>query len=392
MKIMTKKEFQNGMNSIPVNYETKEEVWSRLCEKQLQEANGFSVRKIMKKNKNGGKFSLWKTWSPVVAVLMLCVILIPGIVYADEIVNYFQGHLSQSPELASHVNQGVFQDGDEHVSMEVCELLSDGYAACMTVKYTAHDKKGREWLFGDTFQDVPPMYREEMHSFNLEDVLYIFPSEEERENEIWASVSYDTQEIEQEQTKTSRVFSLEYNLDDKGSNRLLMTYPLYGKSRKKTLTVKNPLKTYTYALTGACRSTNYTPKYLRLSKIKYVVYGENHGVYQKSGPNYIMASDEDIDSATLYFDNDSTLDLIGNGPGYSFMGAIDPDPSNHYMDLSVLSGEFYVQDEWISYEDTENWYDREDLEERIDHRLAIDPENVQKLEINGDVYMLDRVD
>lgn len=49
MKIMTKKEFQNGMNSIPVNYETKEEVWSRLCEKQLQEANGFSVRTIMKK-------------------------------------------------------------------------------------------------------------------------------------------------------------------------------------------------------------------------------------------------------------------------------------------------------------------------------------------------------
>lgn len=124
---------------------------------------------------------------------------------------------------------------------------------------------------------------------------------------------------------------------------------LESKSKKKTLTIKKPLKTYTYALNGTCRNTNYTPKYLRLSKIKYIVYGENHGVYQKSRSNY-------------------------------------------HMDLSVLSGEFYDQAEWIPFKDTENWYDDDTLQERINHRLAIDPENVQKIEINGDVFTLDRVD
>lgn len=390
MKSMTKKEFQDGMNSILVDYESKEKVWSQLCEKQLQGERGFSLRKVFAGNKIGGKFSLWKAWTPVVVALLICVILVPGIVYADEIVNYFRGHLSQSPDLASNVNQGVFQDGNKHVSMEVCELLSDGYAACMTVKYTAFDKKGKEWLFGEIFQDVPPQYREEMHSFNLENVLHILP--EKNENGTWASASYSTREIEQEQTKTSRVFSLEYNLDDEGSNRIRMTYPFYGKSKKKTLTVKNPLKTYTYALAGTGRTSNYTPKYLRLSKIKYIVFGENHGVYQKNGSNYTMLSDEEIDSAKLYLKNNSALDLIENAPGYSFMGAIDPDLSNYYMDLSVLSGEFYDQAEWIPYEDTENWYGDDTLQERIDHRMTVDPEDVQKIEINGDVFTLDRVD
>lgn len=390
MRIMTKKEFQDGMNSIPVDGEKKERLWRRLCEKRLQRTDDFSRRLYFRVNQGRGKSSLWKKWVPVVAALLICVILIPGIVYADEIVNYFRGNLSQSPDLASNVNQNVFWDEDEHVSMEVCELLSDGYAACMTVKYTALDKKGKEWLFGETFQDVPSQFREEMHSFNIGDVLNIMP--EKRDKEPWAVAMLDTEEIEQEQTKTSRVFSLEYNLDDDGGNRICMTYPLYGKSRKKTLTVKNPLKTYTYALTGTARNANYTPKYLRLSKIKYVVYGKNHGVYQKSGSNYTTLCDEDIDSAKLYFKNDSTLDLIENAPSYSSMGAIDPNPSNYHMDLSVLSGGFYDQAEWISYEDTENWYDDDTLEERIDHRLAIAPEDVQKIEMNGDVFTLDRVD
>lgn len=132
--------------------------------------------------------------------------------------------------------------------------------------------------------------------------------------------------------------------------RLLNIRMLESKSKKKTLTIKKPLKTYTYALNGTCRNTNYTPKYLRLSKIKYIVYGDNHGVYQKSRSNYMMLSDEDIDSAKLYLKNDSTLDLIENAPGYSFMGAIDPDQSNYHMDLSVLSGEFYDQAEWTKLE------------------------------------------
>lgn len=396
MKIMTKKELQDGMNSIPVDYEKKEIVWNRICERQLQKTDGFSMRQFWGENTISGKFFLWKTWAPVVAVLLICVILIPGIVYADEIANYFRGHLSQNPDLASDVNQSVFQDGDKHVSMEVSELLSDGYLTCMTVKYTALDQKGKEWLFGEIFQDVPEMYREPMHSFNLDDVLSIVPIEEESENEIWASATVGTEEIEQEQTKTSRTFSLEYNMDNIGSKRYLLTYPLFGKSKKKALTVKNLLETYTYALDGECSNANYTPKYLRLSKIKFVVYGENHGVYQTYHQNHENVtetiSDEEIDSAVLHFKNRSPLDLIENEPQYFSMGAIDPDDSNCHMDLTVLSGGFYDPAEWIPYEDTENWYDRDDLEERIDHRLAIDPEDVQKIEINEDVYMLNRVE
>lgn len=296
----------------------KKKVWNRTCERQLQETDEFSRRQFFGGNKISGKFSLWKTWAPVVAALLICVILMPGIVYADEIVNYFRGHLSQSPDLASNVNQSVFQDGDKHVSMEVSDLLSDGYATCMTVKYTAHDKEGREWLFGDIFQDVSTMYQEPMHSFNLDDVLSIMPIEEESENVAWACATVGTKEIEQEQTKTSRTFSLEYNLDDEGSKRLLLIYPLFEQSKKKALTVKNLLETYTYALDGECGNANYTPKYLRLSKIKFVVYGENHRVYrtynQNEGIVTETTSDEEIDSAVLYFKNRSPLDLIENGP------------------------------------------------------------------------------
>lgn len=390
MRIMTKKEFRDGMDSIQVDGEKKEMLWSWLCEKQLQRTDDFSKGLHFRRNQGRDKFPLCKKWITVTAALLICVVFIPGAVYADEIVNYFRGHLSKSPELESNVSKGVFQDEDEHVSMEVCELLSDGYGACMTVKYTALDKKGQEWLFGEIFQDVPPQFREKMHSFNLEDVLHIMP--EENKNEPWAVATYTTEEIKGEQTKTSRVFSLGYNLDDEGDNRICMTYPLYGNSKKKTLTVKKTLKIYTYALAGTCRNANYTPKYLRLSKIKYVVYGKNHGVYQKSGSNYRMVCDECIDSAKLYLKNGSMLDLKENAPGYSSMGAINPNSSNCHMDLSVLSGEFYDKAEWISYEDTGNWYDCGTLEERVDHRLAINPEDVKKIEINGDVFMLDRVD
>lgn len=394
---MTKKEFRDGMNSIPVDYEKKKKVWNRICERQLQETDGFSRRQFWGGNKISGKFSLWKTWVPVVAALLICVILIPGIVYADEIVNYFRGHLSQSPELASNVNQSVFQDGDNHVSMEVSELLSDGYATCMTVKYTSHDQEGRELLFGETFQDVPPMYREPMHNFNLNDVLRIVPIEEESENKIWTSADFGTQEIEKEQTKTSRTFSLEYNMSNISSKRYLLTYPLFGKSKKKALMVKNLLKTYTYALDGEYSNANYTPKYLRISKIKFMVYGENHGIYQRTGSDTKMISEEEIDSATLYFKNRSPLDLIDNAVNYFYMGDIAPEDFNCNMDLLVLSGEFYDPAEWIPYEDAENWYDEDnygknDFEKRIDHRLAIDPEGVQKIEINGGLFTLNRVD
>nr|MDE6567205.1 DUF4179 domain-containing protein [Lachnospiraceae bacterium] len=372
-------------------------VWNRICERQLQETNGFSRRPFLGGNKISGKLSIWKTWAPVVAALLICVILIPGIVYADEIVNYFRGHLSQSPELASNVNQSVFQDGDNHVSMEVSELLSDGYATCMTVKYTAHDQEGREWLFGETFQDVPPMYRELMHNFNLENVLHIVPIEEDSENKIWTSADFGTQEIEKEQTKTSRTFSLEYNMSNISSKRYLLTYPLFGKSKKKALTVKNLLETYTYALDGEYSNANYTPKYLRISKIKFMVYGENHGVYQRTGSDTKLISEEEIDSATLYFKNRSPLDLIENAVNYFYMGDIVPEDFNCNMDLLVLSGGFYDPAEWIPYEGAENWYDEDNygknsFEKRIDHRLAIDPEDVQKIEINGGLFTLNRVD
>ena len=62
------------------------------------------------------------------------------------------------------------------------------------------------------------------------------------------------------------------------------------------------------------------------------------------------------------------------------------------IERNMQEYEFYDQAEWIPFKDTENWYDDDTLQERINHRLAIDPENVQKIEINGDVFTLDRVD
>lgn len=69
----------------------------------------------------------------------------------------------------------------------------------------------------------------------------------------------------------------------------------------------------------------------------------SHGVYRRTESVTETISDEEINSATLYFKNHSPLDLIENEPQYFSMGAIDP-------------------------------------------------EDVQKIEINGDVYMLNQVE
>lgn len=387
---MTKKEFQDGIDSIQVDGETREKLWSQLCEKQLQRGDDLGKKFYFPANQGRRRASLWKTWTPVAAVLLICVILIPGIVYADEIVNYFRGHLSQDPDLASDVNQSVFQDGDEHVSMEVCEWLSDGYASCMTVKYTALDKMGREWLFGETLKDASPDYRADQCLLTGE--LEMVPIGEDGE-ETLTSAFYGTKEIEEERTKTSRVFFLDYTANAVGSNRCRLTYPLFEKSSQKELTAKNLLKTYTYALDGECSSANYIPRYLRISKIGYVVYGENHGIYRRYEFGFESTSDEDIDSATLYFNNRAPLALLENAPAYGFLGAVtEPGESTCNMDLCVLYGEFDDPAEWIPFEDSKDSYDGDGLEIRIDHRLAIDPEDVQKLEINGDMYTLSRVD
>lgn len=399
---MTKKEFQDGMDTIQVDGEIKEQLWDRLCEQQLQRTERISGKAYISGNQGEElyrqKSFLRGAWTPVAAALLLCVILIPGIVYADEIVNYFQGHLSRNPKLASNVEQNVFQDGDEHVSMEVCELLSDGYAACMTVKYTALDKEGREWLFSDIFQDVPPMYRESLHSFNLDDVLCIAPIGKESKDDILQNGYYKTKEIEEERTKKSRMFSLEYGSNDTGSNHLLLRYPLIGASREKALTAKNILKTYIYALDGdgECNRVHFTPQYLRISAISYAVYGEEKGLYQNYDQDHMFVtertSNEDVTSAILHFKNRSSFDLLENDPNSSGMGFVSASDATCNMDFCLLRGSFYDQPAWIPFEDRENWYGRGDLEERIDHRLAIDPEDVQKLEINGDMYTLNRVD
>lgn len=209
-----------------------------------------------------------------VAAVLAAVILLTTAVFAGELTGLFDGFLTQRTPAAEYVRENVFEDDDEHIKVQVLELLSDEVTVHMIVRYEAMDEA----------------YLDQIEDLNWED-LYIFPFGDS------CNLSYGCIPLEDYSEDNARYYYV--TTDNTNWNTSLsrgeFTYRLSDGEHTVVLDTSCNVPVYEYELQaeeGETLSQYYEPTYVRLSCLSYVIYGKNQGLFAENRSS-ILLRDED---------------------------------------------------------------------------------------------------
>lgn len=128
-----KQEYQKMQERLLPDKKKQEEMWERIvkgeaeCQKQKR-------RKYLKTGVTG-----------IVAAALVCMLILPQTGMADSI-KYVLSQFTKKSEVTEDIQKDTYSDQDEHVKMQVKEMLSDGTSVFLGICYTALDQEGKEWL------------------------------------------------------------------------------------------------------------------------------------------------------------------------------------------------------------------------------------------------------
>lgn len=204
----------------------------------------------------------------VAAVAMIAVLVFSTTVFADEVKDFFQGFLKNQNTAQGYVEENIFTASDDHVKVEVLELLSDEVTVQMTVKYEALDEEGEEWLNTTGNIDV--------------DTLTIKPDFQGNTVKYGTNYGYSCTELKDSRTSTTRYYYIECQ-NDRWSETIHQgefTYSLSDGRHMTLLDTSCNVPVYEYqmqAVNDEELSPYYKPTRIRLSRLSYVIYGEQQG-------------------------------------------------------------------------------------------------------------------
>lgn len=200
----------------------------------------------------------------VAAVAMIAVLVFSTTVFADEVKDFFQGFLKNQNTAQGYVEENVFTDSDDHVRVDVVELLSDEVTVQMTVKYEALDEEGEEWL--------------NTAGINV-DALSIQPDFQGNAAEYGTNYGSGCDELRDSRTSTTRYYYVSC-VNSRWSETIHQgefTYSLPDGKYTTLLDTSCNVPVYEYqlqAVNDEVLSPYYTPTRIRFSRLSYVVYGE----------------------------------------------------------------------------------------------------------------------
>lgn len=271
---MNREEYRQAMEQVKPQDGKKEKLWEQIS----QEINETDTKRRK-------RAPIWKGSAAAAVILLICALVIPGSAFADEVKALFMGFLKNEETVQQYVKESVYEDSDGHVKMQVTELLSDEVVVLATVKYDALDEKGKEWLsVKDISQSDPFKGPNATNPAYLN--LNILPDYKGNTWKYGVNGGYGGTELTEYRTDTSRVYLLTCEASNWSSSmaKCEFTYVLTdGEEHAVSLDTSVNIPVYEYDLKAKNNETlsrYYKPTHIRLSRLSYVIYGKQNGLFE----------------------------------------------------------------------------------------------------------------
>lgn len=376
---MKLEEYKNAMGRLVAEEEQKQQVWQAIG----QAAGG------KKKCKKASRLS-------AAAAAMACVVLASGAfpAIASNVAGFFQGFFTAQQNqvldqsgygIADMVEKDIFYDDDGHVSIEVLEMVSDGMTALMTVKYTALDDMGRQWLANEKLMQLVP------------GVCHIFPAYPGNNlKKYGANGSSGGELIPQLSTETEKYFAviMEIDRNSYGTDELNFEYAMTFEGMRHMPDEVMVCDARLYVPKRAIRQARLKAVTNHMEFTKYRVLpaqGGKGGVRPQSlyvsGLSYMLFLEtDDIDIWKKVDGKDSWMVQLQTADGNTYeadgwLGPVRGDeigcPMENIEGLLMASGNF------VHYSQTE--------EGLLDRRfVSFDPQKIETFVFGGKEYRLQK--
>ncbi|MBP5529105.1 MAG: hypothetical protein J6X80_03545 [Lachnospiraceae bacterium] len=317
-------DYIKAIDGIVPDENIKEEIRNNLFNPTLQKNI-----KTLKKTKTS---QAWKI--VVAAIAVVCTVSVSVPVIASGIRSLIINRTPSYAPLTDSIETSVYSQSDEHINMSVEEMLSDGMVVEMTVKYTALDDIGRQWL-KDTKVDHNTLY--------LKPAMFEIPGH--RTNFGWTTDELDVTAGEDE-----RIFMVELSADSRDyfEKKGVLSFPMTESKEEVMLDISGNVEIQSFILESNEKASDYyTPTYIEISPMTFVIYAQNHGVYERitSGKNGEYTSEtwllpnEELDS----LEKNTYFILKDGSKEYLYAGAhsaTEAKEENHYSDVMLYSTRF----------------------------------------------------
>lgn len=271
-------------------------------------------------------------------------------------VTFIRELVSNKENMTENIKENVFEDSNEHIRIEVEELLSDGMHMMATVRYEALDDIGEAWLSKLDSNQISGYHVDEFTTFlatNYQGNTTIYP----------VSSGFGNKELNELRTDTSKVFVItnEANFPvDTVTTNCVLTYWLPYQKHTANLDTSANIPVYEYhleAVDDAKYSDYYEPVDIRFSEMSFIIYG-----HYKGTENDIMAAIEDTVEEVCLLNADGSAVPIGTnsacwGPiGDTAENVMTISDEDDYIVLTsgvnpLIDGTFCIPDEWDTDDD-----------------------------------------
>lgn len=247
-------EYRKVLDDIEAKPGVKEEIWRNLTEEKVVNCSQ-------------------KRWRyAVAAVIGLCVLTCSYPAVAAGIRSFLVREMPHYKELEPSVEEGLFSETDGHIRVSVEELLSDGMGVYMTVKYAAQDETGKQWL-----KEYEP--KQVMGSYDLSLVPDMGDMTVNKTN-----YSYATTELTDRAGEEERLFlvKMESSSRDYAAGKGIFYFPMTEGRKETVLDISGNVEVRAYKLSQEeSPSRLYTPSFIEISPMSFVIYAYNHGVFER---------------------------------------------------------------------------------------------------------------
>lgn len=383
---MNLKEYKESVEQINISTQKKEQIWNAV----LKEAHEKAREKPPKKS--------GKTWMIHAAPAAACIaaIFISGTVFinanpviAQNLTILFREIFSPNNDtivdqssfgVEDSVKQELYFEQDQHVSMEITEMLSDGITAILVVRYTGLDREGIDWI-----KNNPGLFS--VDHLNLSPSILDGNIEEYGVNwcDIWEKLDApctDTAYVSGSDgaTPSNNGTDPEYTASfcvgfvassfDYSSREGIFRYPMYAGMKETTLSLDSDMEFKKYEL--ICEGDEpayYDAKYLYLSGLSYAVTGSRKAGFDQA----FASSDDTILSEHTYVTLEMPKGPLTSSNWWRYTDT-HPREENGFCDLTIASGCFY-KDEHTSERPIQTF----------------DPDSISRIDIFGVDYLLKEI-
>ena len=358
-----KKDYQNMQKKLLPDQKTQDMIWQNIEKKSSEH------------RKKHFQTHLAGITCGIAAAILVLAFLLPQTGVAGGMAKFLQTYFYEQADISQYISYDIHEDQDEHIKMQIPEILSDGSCLYFNIRYEALDKEGERWLSTQKFDT------ENIRFANVGNMRYDpdgIRFDDSKDTEKLGSCGTSLTEQETPITSKTRCFTYLYqDLDgdfDLKDVNLKLFYPMPHKQGAGILSLTSRLDTYIYQLTSDTPISDfYEPTYLKVSKLSFAIFGHNKNVYFHKKDTYTgdstrinEAFKEELTSIAFIMKDGSRIKISDYGT-LKFSAKPDNEPN---CDLLIATNYFS--------RDTINYIKNE----------TVDPEKLEGLELNGIHYSL----